>query len=136
MTQSPDSDTVTDGIRVQASARFVPDQSDPERSQYLFAYRIVIRNEGTKRAKLLSRHWIIIDADNQREEVKGPGVVGETPDLAPGQSFEYESACPLTTAWGTMEGSYRMQLEGGATLEARIGRFFLTSKSALKKSPR
>jgi len=136
MSQSPDSDTVTDGIRILAAARFDPDQSDVDRSQYLFTYRIVIRNEGTRRAKLLSRHWIIIDADNQREEVKGAGVVGETPDLAPGQSFEYQSACPLTTAWGTMEGSYRMQLEGGETFEAKIGRFFLTSKNALKKSPR
>ncbi len=134
MTQSPDSDTVTEGIRVRAAARFVAEQSDPERSQYLFAYRIVISNEGSKRAKLLSRHWIIIDADNQREEVKGPGVVGETPDLAPGENFEYESACPLTTSWGTMEGSYRMQREDGATFEARIDRFFLTSKAALKKA--
>jgi len=98
------SDTTTEGIRVQA---------------------IVITNEGTRRAKLKSRHWIILDADNQREDVRGPGVVGKTPDLAPRERFEYMSQCPLRTPWGTMEGSYVFERENGEQFEAVIGRFFL-----------
>jgi ApaG protein len=130
MTQSPDSDTVTRGIRVQASASYVPDQSEPDQDQYFFAYRIRITNEGQEKVKLLARHWLIIDSDNHREEVRGPGVVGEQPELAPGERFEYTSACPLTTRWGTMEGSYRMQVADGETFDAAVGRFFLVSEAA------
>ena len=132
MTQSPDSDVVTQGIRVQASGRYLPDESDPDRSQFLFAYRIVITNEGDRPVRLLSRHWIILDADNAREDVKGDGVVGEQPELQPGESHEYMSGCPLGTNWGTMEGSYTFEFTGdgddaGETFEAKVGRFFLVS---------
>ncbi len=127
MPSSPDSDTLSEGIRVRASARFVPDQSDPLANQYLFAYRIVISNEGDASAKLLTRKWIILDADNDREDVEGPGVVGEFPDLAPGESFEYVSACPLTTSWGTMEGDYTFERADGSRFKAQVGRFFLVS---------
>src|SRR5690348_4902071 len=106
---SPSSDTTTNGIRVQAVARFLPDESDPDSKRYLFAYRIRILNEGTQEARLLDRHWIILDADNRREEVKGEGVVGKQPRIAAGKSFEYTSSCPLKTRWGTMEGSYTFE---------------------------
>jgi ApaG protein len=125
------SDTVTDGIRIQASAEYREDDSNPDHKQFTFSYRIVITNEGTSRAKLKSRHWIIVDADNHREDVRGAGVVGKTPDLAPGERFEYTSGCPLRTSWGTMEGSYTMEREDGRQFPAQIGRFFLVS-SALK----
>jgi ApaG protein len=85
----------------------------------------VISNQGERRAKLKSRHWVILDADNNRQEVRGPGVVGKFPDLAPGESFEYCSGCPLATKWGTMEGSYVFQREDGSEFEVSIGRFFL-----------
>ena len=119
------SDTVTEGIRVHAIARFLRDQSDPSDSKYVFAYRITISNEGTKRARLLSRHWVIINGNGDREEVRGPGVVGKTPNLTPGDDFEYTSFCPLDTEWGTMEGTFRMQREDGTTFDAVVGRFFL-----------
>lgn len=125
MPRPPSSDTATHGIRVQAAAQFLPDESDPDEKRFLYVYRIRIQNEGTSRAKLRSRHWIILDADNQREDVRGPGVVGKTPDLAPGESFEYMSSCPLRTAWGTMEGAYTFARPDGETFEVEIGRFFL-----------
>ena len=119
------SDTLTEGIRVQAAAQYMPSDSNPDQKQYIYAYKIVITNEGTRRAKLKSRHWIILDADNHREDVRGPGVVGKQPDIAPGERFEYMSGCPLRTAWGTMEGTYTMERENGQQFEAVIGRFFL-----------
>jgi len=123
------SDTITQGIRVQAQAQFLPSESDSERRHYVWAYRIVITNEGTARAKLKSRHWIILDADNRREDVRGGGVVGKTPTLSPGDRFEYTSGCPLRTRWGTMEGSYTFERDDGAAFEASIGRFFLVPPS-------
>lgn len=128
--ESGHSETVTDGIRVRVGAQFVPDQSDPDRRHFVFAYRVVLRNEGERRAKLVSRHWIIRDANNDVREVRGPGVVGKYPDLAPGESFEYVSGCPLATSWGTMEGSYQMQREDGGTFDVHIGRFFLAPNTA------
>lgn len=119
------SDCTTEGVRVGAAAFYMPDESDPHMQRYLFGYRIVIANNGELPAKLLSRHWIILDANGRREEVNGPGVVGETPALAPGQAFEYTSYCPLPTPWGTMEGTYTMQRPDGTLFEAKIGRFYL-----------
>jgi len=124
------SDTVTQGVRVRVGAQFLPEQSSPEDGRFLFAYRVILQNEGTRRAKLLSRHWVIRDAHNEVTEVRGPGVVGEYPDLAPGESFEYVSGCPLPTEWGTMEGSFRMQREDGEQFDAAIGRFFLAPNVA------
>ena len=137
MARPSGSDTVTQGIRVQAQAQFLPSESDSERRHYVWAYRIVITNEGTQGARLKSRHWVIIDANGQREEVRGPGVVGKTPTLGPGGRFEYTSGCPLRTTWGTMEGAYVMEREDGERFEASIGRFLLvpaTSKVAKSKS--
>lgn len=119
------SEELTEGIRVGASAFYLPQESDPDERRYAFAYTIVIANEGDRAAKLLSRHWVIIDAQGRREEVRGPGVVGETPRLEPGQAFKYQSLCPLRTPWGTMEGSYTMRRDDGGTFEALVARFFL-----------
>lgn len=132
MPQSPDSDVTTDGIRVQAAAQYLEGDSLPEEQQYSFAYRIVITNVGDQPAKLVARHWEIIDADNHREFVDGPGVVGETPRLEPGQAHDYISGCPLPTPWGTMEGHYLFQRDDGTQFKARIGRFFLVSPQLIK----
>ena len=120
------SDTITEGVRVGATAHFLPEQSDPESRQYLFGYTIVIANEGDTPVQLVSRHWVIIDAHGRRDEVQGPGVVGKTPRLNPGEAFKYQSFCPLKTPWGTMEGKYVMRTDDGEHFEAGIGRFFLT----------
>lgn len=124
MVSSPHSDTTTAGIRVQAAAQFLPQDSDPEDKKFLFTYRITLTNVGERTAQLVSRHWVIVDADGKREVVRGPGVVGAFPRLAKGESYTYRSYCPLPTTWGTMEGSYTFQTEGG-TFEVAIGRFFL-----------
>lgn len=125
MTQPASSDTTTEGIRVQAAAQYRPGDSNPAQGEYVYEYRIVITNVGTKRAKLKSRHWVILDADNNRKDVRGPGVVGKFPDLGPGENFEYSSGCPLPTKWGTMEGSYAFERPDGGEFEAKVGRFFL-----------
>jgi ApaG protein len=121
------SDTVTDGVRVRVVPQYLRKQSDPTQGKFLFAYQITIANEGTQRARLKSRHWSIVDADGERHEVKGPGVVGQFPDLAPGEQFEYSSFCPLETPWGTMEGTYTMEREDGTPFDVRVGRFYLVS---------
>lgn len=125
MGQRASSDTTTHGIRVQAAAQYLSGESDPERRKFVYAYRIAISNVGSARAQLRSRHWVILDADNQRRDVRGPGVVGQTPALGPGESFEYTSSCPLDTKWGTMEGSYTFTRDDGTSFEVEIGRFFL-----------
>jgi ApaG protein len=111
----------------------MPEQSGESPSEawrgkrYVFAYKIRISNEGASRAQLLERHWAIVDADGEHHEVRGEGVVGHQPDLAPGQAFEYSSYCPLTTPWGTMEGEYVMEGEDGERFEIGVGRFFLVA---------
>lgn len=125
VTRPASSDTSTEGIRIQAAAQYMPKDSNPDQKQYIFAYRITIANEGTETVRLLSRHWVIIDADNHREEVRGEGVVGKQPEIPPGEKFEYTSGCPLRTAWGTMEGTYQMECADKRRFRAQIGRFFL-----------
>ncbi len=126
MSQNPNSETVTQAIRIEAAARYLPEESDPERSRHhYYVYRIRITNESDQRAKLLSRHWIILDSHNHREEVVGEGVVGKQPDLGAGESFEYTSFCRLRTEWGTMEGSYTFTRADGESFQVDIGRFFL-----------
>jgi ApaG protein len=121
------SDKTTNGIRVQVFPEYIPEQSLPEENKFLFAYKIKITNNGSRAAKLLTRHWIIINANGESEEVKGPGVVGYQPYLNPDESFEYTSYCPLNTSWGTMEGSYRFIAEDEEEFDAEIGRFYLVS---------
>lgn len=125
------SDTTTRGIRVQVRSVYVPERSAPQQDQYFFAYHIRISNEGAETAQLLSRHWIITDANGDVQEVRGPGVVGETPVLAPGRVFEYTSSCPLPTAVGTMQGTYTMITPSGETFEAEIAPFTLATPHAL-----
>jgi len=125
MSRPPGSDTTTRGIRVQAAAQYMPAESDPSSGRFLYAYRIRLSNEGTQRAKLRARHWIILDADNRRDDVRGAGVIGKQPELGAGESFEYTSQCMLKTRWGTMEGSYTFERDDGSTFQAEVGRFFL-----------
>ena len=112
-------------ITVTARVKFVPDQSDAGQGRYVFAYTMTIRNSGTVAARLVSRHWIITDADNQVQEVKGEGVVGEQPMLRPGESFEYTSGAAIATPVGTMRGSYHMLADDGVEFEAPIPEFTL-----------
>jgi ApaG protein len=125
------SDTTTKGIRVQVEARYLAEQSSPRDNHYLFAYRIRILNQGAETAQLVSRRWIITDADGHVEHVQGPGVVGEQPVLEPGSSFEYTSFCPLRTSVGTMQGTYQMVTSNGDGFDAVIGPFTLATPHAL-----
>ena len=125
------SDTKTRGVRVQVRSVYVPERSAPAERHYFFAYRVRISNEGEERVQLVSREWIITDADGHVERVKGPGVVGEQPVLEPGQAFEYTSYCPLHTPIGSMEGTYQMVSAGGARFDAVIAPFSLAVPTAL-----
>ncbi|HEY7862193.1 MAG TPA: Co2+/Mg2+ efflux protein ApaG [Thermoanaerobaculia bacterium] len=125
------SEAVTRGIRVEVESVFVEERSDPASSRWFFAYRVRISNEGSATAQLLSREWIITDAEGDVERVTGPGVVGEQPVLAPGESFEYTSFCPLGTAFGTMHGTYRMRLEDGGEFDAEIAPFELAAPGSV-----
>jgi len=111
---------------ITVAPRFLAEQSDPENDKYLFAYTIRIVNSGDIAAQLLSRHWIITDAHQHVEEVKGPGVVGEQPKLAPGEAFEYTSGCPLPTSHGSMRGSYQCVAADGTEFEVPIAEFLLS----------
>jgi ApaG protein len=116
---------------IAVKPQFLPEQSDPERDHYLFAYTIKVTNTGEVTAKLISRHWIITDADHHVEEVKGAGVVGEQPVLRPGESFEYTSACPLATSLGSMKGSYQCVAEDGTKFDVPIPEFVLATPRTL-----
>ncbi len=128
--QSPNSDTITRGVRVRACAQYVPEQSDPDRCSFVYVYRITISNDGENPVTLRRRHWIILDSHGERDDVRGAGVVGETPTIQPGGSYEYVSRCPLSTRWGTMEGSYAFTDVSGEEFDVEIGRFFLVPSSA------
>ncbi len=125
------SDTTTRGIRVQVESFYDEDRSSPQESYYFFAYQVRISNEGVEKAQLISREWIITDANGESQRVHGPGVVGEQPVLAPGEAFEYTSFCPLSTAVGTMHGSYRMVRPDGSSFEAEIAPFSLAMPHAV-----
>jgi ApaG protein len=125
------STATTRGIRIEVESFYDDERSSPAERQYLFTYRVRITNDGSEAAQLLSRRWVITDAEGQTQVVSGPGVVGEQPVLAPGQSFEYASFCPLTTAVGAMQGSYQMLLRDGSTFEAEIAPFSLAVPGAI-----
>lgn len=112
-------------IAVSVRTQHLAEQSDASQKRYVFTYTITIANQGTGVAQLISRHWIITNADNQVQEVKGLGVVGKQPLLKPGESFEYTSGCVLETPVGTMRGSYQMVSEDGSPFEAEIPEFVL-----------
>ena len=118
-------------IEIQPIAHFIPDQSDPDEHRYLFAYTITIRNVGEVAAQLVSRHWIITDANNAEQEVRGLGVVGKQPLLKPGESFQYTSGSSLTTPVGTMKGTYQMVAEDGTQFDAVIPEFTLAMPRVL-----
>ena len=126
------SEAVTQGIRVRVKAQYDPGRSSPQQNQWFFLYTVQIANESPVTVQLLSRHWIITDATGHVEEVRGPGVVGEQPVLAPGQSFEYTSGCPLTTPFGSMHGTYQMVTSQGERLDVDIAGFTLSEPHALQ----
>ena len=117
----------TKKIRVSVSPEFLADRSDPGEDRFFWAYSIEIANGGEGVVQLIYRHWEIIDANGQREVVKGPGVVGEQPKLAPGQAFRYTSGCPLRTPSGIMSGRYSMVDANGEAFDVEIPAFSLDS---------
>ena len=114
------------GIVIQTQVKYLPDQSDETADRFVFSYTISISNLGQMAARLISRHWVITDAYNHVQEVRGQGVVGEQPMLQPNQSFEYSSGTVLATQVGTMRGSYQMRGEDGSEFEVEIPEFVLS----------
>ena len=125
---APISEAVTHSIRVEVLARPSPENSRPEHGQWVFEYTVRITNQGSDTVQLLSRHWIITDGLDLVHEVKGPGVIGETPVLEPGKSFQYSSWCPLTTPTGMMQGAYQMVGARGNEFEIEVAPFALRAK--------
>ena len=116
---------------VAVEPHFVADQSNPAKQQFVFAYKVRITNTGERPAQVISRHWVITDGDQAEQEVRGLGVVGQQPLLAPGETFEYTSGCPLKTPVGTMRGSYHCVGENGVPFEVDIPEFVLAMPRTL-----
>ncbi len=119
------------GIEVRARSQYVPEQSEPSRDRYVFAYRVTIENNGAVAAQLLNRHWIITDANGKVQEVRGEGVIGEQPRLEPGASFRYTSGTVIGTPVGSMQGSYEMVAESGIRFDVVIPPFSLATPTSL-----
>jgi ApaG protein len=117
----------THNIRVKVKPAFLDDQSDPDENHYLWSYTVTIENDGKEPVQLMSRYWHITDGLGRSQEARGPGVVGAQPVIAPGQTFQYTSGCPLPTASGHMVGRYQMQTASGEAFEAEIPAFLLES---------
>jgi ApaG protein len=130
----PVSNALTNGIRITVRSMYLPEQSVPDDDRFVFAYTVAISNEGGLPAQLRTRHWIITDGSGNIEEVRGDGVVGEQPRLAPGQTFQYTSGCVLKTPIGSMHGTYRMFRDDGTSFDAEIAPFALASPQS--KAPR
>ncbi len=122
------SEAVTNGIRVEVLSQFSPENSQPQQGGWVFQYTVRITNQSDQTVQLLTRHWIITDAFDRTEEVKGDGVVGQQPVLAPGESFKYSSWCPLKTASGMMRGTYRMVKSNGEMFDIEIAPFGLKTR--------
>jgi ApaG protein len=120
------SEATTRGVRVSVVSEYAPGRSRPQHQEWFFLYTITITNVGSETVQLLSRHWIITNANGDVEEVRGPGVVGEQPILAPSESFTYTSGCPLATSFGTMEGTYQMIGGDSEPFDARVAPFTLS----------
>jgi len=118
-------------LSVTVRTKYLPEQSKPERDEYLFSYTITIKNTGEVPAQVISRHWVITDANNRVQEVSGLGVVGHQPLLKPGEEFEYSSGTPLDTPQGSMRGEYFCVAEDGHRFEVKIPEFVLTLPSML-----
>jgi len=112
-------------ITVEVETDYIEGQSEPDNERYVFSYTITIRNEGGEPAQLLSRHWLITDANGNVQEVKGEGVVGEQPHLKPGEGFQYTSGAMITTPVGSMQGSYQMVTDQGDEFDTEIPAFTL-----------
>lgn len=123
---------VTHGIEVQVEPFYIPERSEPAESRYVWGYRITIDNQSEQRVKLLSRYWQIVDGVGKLEEVRGPGVVGDQPELDPGDSYSYTSGCPLTTPSGFMVGQYTMRGEKGDFFDVAIPAFSLDMPGAAR----
>ena len=119
------SEAVTNNVRVEVEAKYSAEHSQPFQNHWFFHYTVRITNEGDDTVKLISRHWIITQADGHVEEVRGAGVVGEQPVLAPGESFQYTSGCPLKTSTGSMRGTYQMVNDDGVGFDVEIAAFSL-----------
>jgi ApaG protein len=120
------SEALTRGVRVSVVSVYAPSRSRPQANEWFFLYTITIKNEGTEPVQLISRHWIITNAAGEVEEVRGPGVIGQQPVIVPGESFTYTSGCPLTTQFGTMEGTYQMVTTSGEPFDVKIATFTLS----------
>ncbi len=118
----------TNGVKIDVDTYYIKDKSVPAMNQYLFGYEIKITNENPEAVQLLHRHWVITDALGRVEEVKGPGVIGKQPRLMPGDSFVYDSFCPLPTPFGSMKGSYKLMRDNGEFFEADIPLFSLVQE--------
>jgi ApaG protein len=125
---APMSEAVTNNIRVEVMSQYSAENSRPLQDVWVFEYTVRITNQGTETVQLLTRHWIITDGLDHVEEVKGPGVIGEQPVLAPGESFKYSSWCPLKTPTGVMHGTYQMVRAGGAQFDIEIAPFALKAR--------
>jgi ApaG protein len=130
MELAPLSDSTTSGVRVEVISQHVPESSHPTH-QFVFRYTVRITNNSAETVQLLSRHWIISDALEHIEEVRGPGVVGEQPVLAPGQSYKYSSWCPLRTPTGSMRGTYQMARTNGEVFDIEVAPFGLRARSTV-----
>ena len=125
---SPVSDALTEGIRVEVLSRHSPENSRPQEDEWVFQYTVRITNQSSETVQLLNRHWIITDGFDHIEEVRGPGVVGEQPVLAPGEAFKYSSWCPLKTPTGMMRGTYQMVRTDGTQFDIEIAPFALRAR--------
>ena len=118
-------------LSVSVEPRFVPEQSDPAEQQYVFAYTVRIANVGKHPVQVISRHWVITDGNHREQEVRGLGIVGKQPLVAPGEIFEYTSSCPLPSPVGSMRGTYHCVGENGIPFEVPIGEFVLAVPQTL-----
>jgi ApaG protein len=128
----PSRDAVPYQIRIEVETAYLDEQSDPKERRYVFSYTITIRNEGSVAARLMTRHWVITDANGKVQEVRGDGVVGEQPHLKPGQGFRYSSGAVLETPVGAMQGSYQMVTDEGMQFDAPIAVFRLAMPGILQ----
>ena len=122
---------ISEGIQVDVETLYVESESDPDTNRFVFAYTVTIRNIGDLPARLLTRHWVIRDANGKIQEVQGDGVVGEQPHLKPGEGFQYTSGAMLETPMGTMGGSYMMVTDDGDQFRAPIAEFLLSTPRTL-----
>jgi len=124
----PLSEAVTHNVSVEVLSQYSAENSRPQQGEWVFQYTVRITNKGSETVQVISRHWIITDAGEDVSEVKGPGVVGEQPVLAPGESFQYSSWCPLKTPMGVMRGTYQMARASGEQFDIEIAPFALKAR--------